>query len=135
MKSFSLGQHKVKFFQSNNIQHQVIYFVILKKYFRSQQILLCVCVHTYVHVCTHAQSLSHVLLCDPHGLQPARFLCPWNIPGKNAGVGCHGLLQGIFPTQGLNPCLLHHLHWQADSLPLSHLGSPKYYNEALKKNF
>ena len=28
-------------------------------------------------------------------------------PGKNTGVGCHGLLQGIFPTQGLNPALLH----------------------------
>ena len=40
---------------------------------------------------------------------------------KNAGVGCHFLLQGIFPNQGLNPCLL---HWQADSLPLSHQGSP-----------
>ena len=43
----------------------------------------------------------------PHGLQPARFLCPWNSPGKNTGVGCHFLLQGIFLTQGLNPCLLH----------------------------
>ena len=49
------------------------------------------------------------------------FLCPWDFPGKNTGVGCHFLLQGIFLTQGLNPCLL---HWQADSLPLSHLGSP-----------
>ena len=40
--------------------------------------------------------------------------------GKNTGVGCHFPLQGIFPTQGSNPCLL---HWQADSLPLSHQGS------------
>ena len=39
-------------------------------------------------------------------------------PGKNARVGCHALLQGIFLTQGLNPGLLHHLNWQADSLPL-----------------
>ena len=37
------------------------------------------------------------------------------------GVGCHFLLQGIFPTLGWNPRLL---HWQTDSLPLSHLGSP-----------
>ena len=59
----------------------------------------------------------------PHGLQPSRPLCPWDSPGKNAGVGCHFLLQGIFPTQGSNPRLL---HWQADSLPLSHLGSFKY---------
>ena len=39
------------------------------------------------------------------------------------GVGYHFLLQGIFPTQGLNPRLLHFLHWQPDSLPLRHLGS------------
>ena len=39
----------------------------------------------------------------PHGLQPARLLCPWDSPGKKTGVGCHFLLQGIIPTQGLNP--------------------------------
>ena len=38
----------------------------------------------------------------PHGL-----LRPWDSPGKNTGVGCHFLLQGIFPTQGLNRGLLH----------------------------
>ena len=38
---------------------------------------------------------------------PARFLCPWDSLGKNTGVGCHFLLQGIFPTQELNPDLLH----------------------------
>ena len=37
---------------------------------------------------------------------PARLLCPWDSPGKNTGVGCHFLLQGIFPTQGLNSGLL-----------------------------
>ena len=42
----------------------------------------------------------------PFGLEPARLLCPWNSPGKNTGVDCHSL-QGIFPTQGLKPCLLH----------------------------
>ena len=36
---------------------------------------------------------------------PARFLCPWDSPGKNTGVNCHVLLQGIFPTQGSNLCL------------------------------
>ena len=35
------------------------------------------------------------------------FLCPWDSPGKNTGVGCHFLLQGIFPTQESNPGLLH----------------------------
>ena len=35
----------------------------------------------------------------PHGLQPSRLLCPWDFPGKNFGVDCHFLLQGIFSTQ------------------------------------
>ena len=61
-------------------------------------------------------------LLQPHGLQSTRVLCPWDFPGKNSGVGHHFLLQGIFPTQGSNPCLL---HWQVDSLPLSHQGGPK----------
>ena len=53
-----------------------------------------------------------------------RLLCPWEFPGKNTGMGCCFLLQGIFPSQGSNPHLLQLLHWQADSLPLSHLRSP-----------
>ena len=60
----------------------------------------------------------------PHGLQPARLLCPWDSPG-NTGVGCACvLLQGIFPTQGSNPCLLRLLHWQMSSLLLVPAGSP-----------
>ena len=54
---------------------------------------------------------------------PPRFLCPWNSPGQNTGVGCYFLLQGIFPTQGLKPHLLHLLHLQVYSLPLHHLRS------------
>ena len=42
----------------------------------------------------------------PRGLQPTRLICPWNFPGKNAGVGCHFLLQGIFLTQGWT-CVRH----------------------------
>ena len=64
-----------------------------------------------------------------HGLQAARLLYPWDSPGKNLGVGCHALLQGIFPTQGSNPCLLHLLHWQAGSLPLVPPGKPFLVNE------
>ena len=37
-----------------------------------------------------------------HGLRPSRLLHPWNFPGKNIGVGCHFLLQGIFLNQELN---------------------------------
>ena len=47
------------------------------------------------------------------------LLCPWNFPGKKTGVGCHFQLQGIFPTQGLNLCLLCLLSWQANSFIIS----------------
>ena len=47
---------------------------------------------------------------QPHGLQPTRFLCPCNSPGKNIGVGCHALLQMIFPIQGSNSQLLQFVH-------------------------
>ena len=60
---------------------------------------------------------SCLTLCDPMDYS----LCPWNSPGKDTRVGSHSLLQGIFPTQGLNPGLLHCgqiLHH------LSHQGSP-----------
>ena len=48
----------------------------------------------------------------------------WNIPVQNTGVCCHALLQGIFLTQGRNPCLLSFLHWQVGSLPLVPPGKP-----------
>ena len=57
---------------------------------------------------------SCLTLCDPMGCS-LPHLCPWDTPGQNTGVGCHALLQGIFPTQGSNPgipqCrrILHHL--------------------------
>ena len=73
--------------------------------------------------CEHA--LACPTLCDPLGpLQPTRPLCPWNFPGKNTGVGCHVLLQGIFPTQGSNLGLL---HWQVDSLTLRATGEAHPY--------
>ena len=59
-------------------------------------------------------------LCDPHGLQPTRLLCPWNSPGQHTGVGCHSVRQGIFPTQGSNPNLLGLLRCRLFLYPLSH---------------
>ena len=59
-----------------------------------------------------------------YGSWPARLFCPCDAPGKNTGVGCHFLLWGIFPTQGLNPCLLRLLHWQVGSSPLVPPGKP-----------
>ena len=58
----------------------------------------------------------------PHGLQPTRLLCPWDFPGKSTGVGCHFLLQGVFPTQGSDPGLP---HCRQMLYRLSHQGSPK----------
>ena len=74
-------------------------------------------------VCVCSQSLSCVYFSETYRLQPTRILCPWNFPGKNSGVSSHSLLQGIFPIQGPNPCLLigrrilYHQH---------HLGRPMY---------
>ena len=62
-------------------------------------------------------SLNHVRLLQSHGLQPARFLWPWDFLSKNTGVSCHFLIQRIFPIQASNCCLL----------PLSHHGSPEYW--------
>ena len=48
--------------------------------------------------------LSRVwLFYDPMERYPARFLCPWDFPGKNTGVGCLFLLQGIFLTPEIEP--------------------------------
>ena len=46
-------------------------------------------------------------LCSYHAFDKcrARLLCLWDSPSKNTGVGCHFFLQGIFPTQGSNPCV------------------------------
>ena len=69
-----------------------------------------VCVPVRAHTWTHAFSVMSNSLWH-HELQPLRLFCAWDFPGKNAGVDCHFLLQGIFPTQGWNPCLLPHLYW------------------------
>ena len=73
---------------------------------------------------------SFLTLCDPVNFEPASFLCPWDSPGKNTAVGCHALLQGIFPTQGLNLRLLGLLHWQAGSLLRS--SPPGYISGKIK---
>ena len=73
--------------------------------------ILCVCVCSVLF-----DSLQ------PRGPQSTRLLCPLDSPGKNTGMGCHILLQGIFPTHRSNSHLWHLLHWQVNSLPLHHLG-------------
>ena len=83
---------------------------------------LYVYTHTREHVCTEASVVSNSLW--PYELQPTRFLCPWDSPGKNTGLGCYFLLQGIFPTQGSCPYLLCLWHCRWILYRLSHLGSP-----------
>ena len=64
---------------------------------------------------------------QPHGLWPARLLCPWNFPGKTTGVGSHSLLQGILLNLGLLHCrwILYHLsHQGSPSLILGPSGRP-----------
>ena len=58
------------------------------------------------------------------GTLPTKFLCLWDSPGKNSGVGSRALLQRIFPTQGLNPWFFCLLHWWLSSLPLVPPGKP-----------
>ena len=94
---------------------------------------------------TTAKSLQLCLtLCNPMDCSPPGSSVNDDSPGKNNGVGCHALLQGIFLTQGLNPRLLHLLNWQAGSLPLvppgkhekcSFLSISRGSSESIKKMF
>ena len=70
-------------------------------------------------LCLVAQSCP--TLCNPMEHSPPGSSVHGDSPGKNTGVGCHALLQGIFPTQGSNPGLLH-CRWIL--YQLSHQGSP-----------
>ena len=65
---------------------------------------------------------SCLTLCDPMDCSLSSSCVHGDSPGKNIGVGCHFLLQGIFPTQGSNPGLPH-----CRQIPyhLSHQGSPR----------
>ena len=96
--------------------------------------ILCVC----VCVCVCARSVMSNSL-QPHGLQAARLLCPWNFPSKNTGEDW----QRIFCTRASSrhrdqtrvSCVLCLLRWQVNSLPLSHAGSPpKVIKKEKQKN-
>ena len=70
-------------------------------------------------LCLVAQ--SYPTLCNPIDSSPPGSSVRGDSPGKNTGVGCHALLQGIFPTQGWNPGLQ---HCRQILYHLSHQGSP-----------
>ena len=63
---------------------------------------VCVCMHAYMLSCFSCVLLFAILWTVAY-----QAPLPWDFPGKNTGVGCCALLQGIFPTQESNPCLLH----------------------------
>ena len=84
----------------------------------------CTCVCSVAQLC--------LTLCD--SMSPAcQAPLSMEFPGKNTRMGCHFLLQEIFPTQGSNPCLLHLLHWQADSLPAGPPGKPENWGPSYKE--
>ena len=60
-------------------------------------------VNGFMRVCVWSCFMLRLSLCYSLNW----LFCPWDIPGKDTGVGCHSLLQGIFPTQGSNSHLLH----------------------------
>ena len=74
----------------------------------------------------HAKLLqSYPTLDDSMDCSPPGSSVHGDSPGKDIGVGCHALLQGIFPTQGSNLCFFCLLHWQWGSLPLAPTGKPQ----------
>ena len=90
-----------------------------KKFCLKNQVLRIRSNRTLTFLCCCAV-FSHSVVSDfsqPHGLSS-----PWNSPGQNTGAGNLSLLQGIFPTQGSNPGLLH-CGWIL--YKLSHKGSPR----------
>jgi len=99
-------------------------------------VCVCVCVYIcmyvyfylYMYVCMYTKPLqSYVILCDPMNCSPPGSSVHGDSPGKNTGVGCHALLQGIFLMQESNLHFLCLLHWQASSLPLAPPGKPHLY--------
>ena len=78
-----------------------------------------------VRVCVHVCKLSHMQLFMTPGTVGHQTPLPTEFSGQEHWSGCHFILQGIFVTQGSNLHFLHPLHWQADSLPLQNLRSPR----------
>ena len=91
--------------QEHRFTQAIIFFknFLLPKMFTKHLLSTGHCIITNMYAGHSVMSES----LQPHGLQPTRLLCPWDITGKNTRVDYHSLLQRIFPTQGLNRGLLH----------------------------
>ena len=96
---------------SSGIWNQIVLLTWMQKWSKPN---LCVCLCLVAQLCP--------ALCNPMDCSPPGSSVHGDSPGKNPGVGCHALLQGIFPTQGVNPDLQHcrqilyHLSHQRSSL-------------------
>ena len=123
-----------------------IYLSVIRLLFKTVLVHRCMCLNNVCFICfifmemmavggkwysflpapifsVCAQSLTRGQLFAALRTVPARLLCSWDFPGKNTGVVCHFLLQGIFP----NPHLVCLLHWQTRSLPLAPPGKSLGY--------
>ena len=89
-------------------------------YSKVKSLCIYVCVYVYAALCLVAQSC--LTLCNPMDCSLPGSSVHGDSPGKNTGIGCHALLQGIFPTEGLNP---HLPHCRGFFYLLSHKGSPR----------
>ena len=75
---------------------------------------------------SESEDISHSVAPNslrPHGLWPTSLLCPWDSPGRDTGVGCHSLLQGIFLTRGSTQG---HLHCRQSLYSLSPQGRSSF---------
>ena len=99
-----------------------IYYIFIDTY-------IYVYIYIYIYTCVCVCSQSCLTLCDPIDCSQLGFSVHGILQAWNTGTGCHFLLQGIFPTQRSNPCLL---HLQAGSLPLCHLRIPYTYTHINK---
>ena len=91
--------------------------------FTKPTVIFAQCLHISNHHVAHLKLIqcARPTVCNP--VDCSRLLCPWDSPDKNTGVGCHFLLQEIFPSQGSNPGLP---HCRGILYHLSHQGSPGY---------
>ena len=110
---------------NSNLSYSLWKYLHLSKQFEQDGVsfscLTTLALHLVWHILSYCLvTQSCLTLLWPHGLQPSRLLCSREFPGKNTGVDCHFLLQGVFSTQGWK---LHLLHWPAASLPLSPPGN------------
>ena len=100
-------------------EYSIVYFIkcVIPTKIRNDRRINLVCV-----LCLVSQSCP--TFCDLTDCSPPGSSVHGDSPGNNTGVGCHALLQGIFPTQGSNP-RLPHCRWSLHHL--SHQGSPNFH--------